>query len=1114
MGCVSRGQARNKKSKTPDSPIPQYNARLMPKDPTAPTLKLLAQISPKRVLERLSPNALRDGFSLFRKCAITRIVWSDDWTKITVNYPLKYNSTVTIDPMQPPALLHCDCLHWTPSLQCEHAIAALLTVTQLNTDTLTQLKALNPAYHAILKSHLFNQTQPSAGDPQWTINTAPVAISISPGVFNQLRVNVHMQGRIVTTLRPGLPDSVALLVKAHFTYGSQEAMLTSYLEEAGNELPIFIRTKTAEIPVTFAAKLKVRKVVQFQDTQDGWISVVRRLFTGNTPISNGYAIGTQLYCDLANQQLFLMDEGQDDLGHQAWKMVASFEKSMASDDTVSRVPRENFELDDVTASGNGFDRSLGSFAPIETAFRFPAGKFVPLGFPLPSKTPVTKVLQFFEGKTAVYPKNRPADLAISLSLSPRKNYYEILRGIRIADQFVPVQLLSAAAEDSTFIAYTPPHGWTKLRPIHLRELWTEMATAFGENFGATLPDSLQIPPDEFLLHQVALDEVIKKYSVHVFWGQTEAKMVEVDVSFKVQASGMDWFDISPKLTIDGEPVDLATWLPHFSGTGIVHWNNQSFILSSESRTRLIALAQLMPKGKVTDKTQKVPKLALLDWIAAEKSGIKVDMPASIRKSLDEIVHFSGMVDVPVPEQFTTILRDYQKQGYYWLCFLYRNRLGACLADDMGLGKTVQTLAFLLGIKEGLVHQNGRKDQYPHLIVVPPSLLFNWQMEIEKFAPQLTVHEYRGPERTLPVEKVDIILTTYDIVRRDIDTLIDVPFDVVVFDEVQLLKNLDTERARSAHQLQSTFKLCLSGTPLENHIGEYYSIMSLCVPGLFGSIAEFHEAVKSEQIGRLINRSRPFVMRRTKDKILKELPPKTESTVYLEMNDVQKTLYHHLLDDVKERIALAYAQHTRGRAAIISLTAILRLRQLCLSPRLVYRDQLPHSPKIHYLIEKATELYKEGHSLLVFSQFTKYLEIVKAEIAHLPARMFYMDGKVPVSKRAVLVNDFQNATEPSIFLMSLKTGGVGLNLTKASYVIHLDPWWNPAVESQATDRTHRIGQHLPVFVHNLVMHDTIEEKMVALKSKKKDLYDSVMKSGIERSGGMSNLTKEDFEALLG
>jgi non-specific serine/threonine protein kinase len=405
---------------------------------------------------------------------------------------------------------------------------------------------------------------------------------------------------------------------------------------------------------------------------------------------------------------------------------------------------------------------------------------------------------------------------------------------------------------------------------------------------------------------------------------------------------------------------------------------------------------------------------------------------------------------------------------------------------------------------------------PHLVVAPPSLLFNWEAEIARFLPSARVLLYSGTTRSIDqFQDHDIIITSYGIVQRDYEKLEQLRFDVLIFDETQVVKNLQAATTNAVRKLKGSFVLALTGTPVENHLGEYYAIMDLCLPGLLGSHDEFNRQIAKggpSATQRLVQRTRPFVLRRTKQLIASELPPKIETDIQLELSQKQKVLYQRTVEEVKGQVQEAYQNHAAAQARIIALTAILRLRQICLAPALAAASASDSSPKLDFLIEQLEELRDEGHSALIFSQFTGYLDIIEKGLKQQGLDFLRLDGSTPVPQRKKLVQTFQDSTEPLVFLISLKAGGKGLNLTRATYVYHMDPWWNPAVENQASDRAHRIGQTGQVTITRLIMRHTIEEKMMALKARKLELYKALLEDGT--GGGGSGLTREDFEFLLG
>jgi non-specific serine/threonine protein kinase len=584
-----------------------------------------------------------------------------------------------------------------------------------------------------------------------------------------------------------------------------------------------------------------------------------------------------------------------------------------------------------------------------------------------------------------------------------------------------------------------------------------------------------------------------------------------------EATGIDWFEVRPEIRCDGVALDEAEWRSALQQGGLIDVKGGLRVLDSQTLERLRAILDLTGEAQ-TDRgaTQVVcvPRLQILDWLALREQGIVVSLPAEDEALLARLMGFTRIAAQPLPKGVRATLRPYQQDGYAWLAFLYEHRFGACLADDMGLGKTLQAICLLVAIQEGRIKKpSGVKG--PHLVVVPTSLLFNWEQELARFAPGLKVHAYSGSERTLDAKDGEVVITTYGLVRRDIDILERMAFHIIVFDEAQAVKNILANTTGAVRRLRGRFKLTLTGTPLENHLGEYFSVIDLCMPGLLGEYDRFKpqlKRVEGRALERLLRRTRPFILRRTKAEILHELPPKIESEVFLDLTERQKGLYQQTVAQVRSTIDEAYRTKNSGQAQFIALTAILKLRQVCLSPRLLTNQTDESSPKISFLMERLQVLLDEGHSALVFSQFTSFLDLVQESCVRHSLPYHRLDGSTAATARKGRVAAFQTGEQPSVFLLSLKAGGQGLNLTKASYVFHLDPWWNPAVENQASDRAHRIGQQRTVSIVRILMRHSIEEKMIALKQRKLELYDAVM-AGAVRGSGQGVLTKADFEFLL-
>ncbi|MBF0564799.1 MAG: DEAD/DEAH box helicase [Nitrospirae bacterium] len=621
-----------------------------------------------------------------------------------------------------------------------------------------------------------------------------------------------------------------------------------------------------------------------------------------------------------------------------------------------------------------------------------------------------------------------------------------------------------------------------------------------------LQNLMAVDRNDFLSKLPVLIARLKENGIDFFIDGKPVSLTIWDFEFNVTRGAIDWFEIKPEIKYEGKSIDKKLWKQALSG--MVKQDDVTYILDETTIKNLSAVMNFF-KAEQKKKIVEIPRLQIFDLLALRNLQFKVVLPDEDEAMIQRLLNFRGIEEKLLPVGLKAKLRHYQREGYDWLAFLYENRFGACLADDMGLGKTVQTIVLLSGLKEGIIG-NGSSSTVS-LVVVPPSLLFNWENELHRFYPNLKVCLYRGKDRSLDFGDCDIVLTSYALVRIDIDKLKELRFNVIVFDEAQALKNIYADTTGAARKLNGYFKLGLTGTPLENHIGEYYSIMDLLLPGLLGEYREFKRITDTGILETVIPKTRPFLLRRTKEKILKELPPKIENDVYLSLTEKQKALYNKTVDEVKKTVEDAYNTKNEGQAKIIALTALLRLRQVCLSIRLLLPDHKDISPKIEFLQEKVDELTTEGHSCLVFSQFTKFLDLIEGNLTKSGYKFYRLDGSTPVPKRKEIVEEFQNSKEPSIFLLSLKAGGQGLNLTKATYVFHMDPWWNPAVENQASDRTHRIGQKSSVIITRLLMKHTVEEKIMHLKKQKSRLYDAIMDPTTIVDSLI--LTKDDFDYIL-
>ena len=605
---------------------------------------------------------------------------------------------------------------------------------------------------------------------------------------------------------------------------------------------------------------------------------------------------------------------------------------------------------------------------------------------------------------------------------------------------------------------------------------------------------------------------------------------------ELEEEGSDWFALSLGVELDGEPLNLLPTLVELlrqqgSAQQLREYLEDKpyvLVLTGEHRWLKLPSERLLP---IFETLVELYDQALDDdgkLRIARHQGVQLhdlfNDPGLTWHGADELQDlnqrlrdFSGIERVEPPADFNAQLRTYQQQGLNWLQFLRDYQFNGILADDMGLGKTVQTLAHLL-----LEKQSGRMDQ-PSLVIVPTSLVGNWRREIEQFAAQLKVLVLQGSERQALfglIEEHDIVLTTYPLLHRDQEILLHQAFHYIVLDEAQYIKNPKSQTAQVAFQLKARHRLALTGTPMENHLGELWSIYHFLMPGFLNDLKRFQKLFRQPiendadeyRQKQLNQRIAPFLLRRTKDQVLTELPEKTEIISTVTLQHKQRDLYEAVRLAMDEKVRKEVAKKGLARSQIMILDALLKLRQTCCDPRIVSLPQakkVKQSAKLTLLMEMLPEMVAEGRKILVFSQFTKMLALIEMELKQQGIGYSKLTGQT--RKRDEAIQRFQGGDVP-VFLISLKAGGVGLNLTTADTVIHYDPWWNPAVEKQATDRAHRIGQKKAVFVYKLVTEGTVEEKIVALQQKKQALADAVY-SG--KGGKKANsISSEELSDLLG
>ncbi len=618
-------------------------------------------------------------------------------------------------------------------------------------------------------------------------------------------------------------------------------------------------------------------------------------------------------------------------------------------------------------------------------------------------------------------------------------------------------------------------------------------------------------------------------------------LAEVDTWYAEldQPSGIDWFGLALGVEVDGERVNLlpvlVDYLRKLPAKSPRSWLEQL----DDSTTLTVTLAdhRLLPLPVERVRNILGVLIELYDDPGLDLHG-HLKLPRIQAGRLDELenvlegesLHWQGgealralaqrlgkaglPQPVPVSKHLQAELRPYQQQGLSWLQFLSELELGGILADDMGLGKTVQALAHILSEQDA-----GRLDR-PCLVVAPTSLMVNWRLETERFAPNLKVLTLQGPDRKKHFTRIPdyhLVLTTYALLPRDEEALAEHRYHLLILDEAQAIKNPRAQAGQVARSLQARLRLCLTGTPMENHLGDLWSLFDFLMPGLLGDERQFRRLFRrpieqhgdSDRQERLSHRIAPFMLRRGKEQVAAELPAKTEIIRTVNISGPQRDLYESIRYAMEDKVRQTIRHKGLARSHIVILEALLKLRQVCCDPRLLKLEmarKVKHSAKLELLFELLPELVAEGRRVLLFSQFTTMLGLIETELKRHKIDYVKLTGQT--RDRATPIESFQAGQVP-VFLISLKAGGVGLNLTAADIVIHYDPWWNPAVEDQATDRAHRIGQDKPVFVYKLYTEGTVEEKIRSLQARKRSLIQGILKTG---EGG-PQWTEQDLEFLL-
>ena len=628
-----------------------------------------------------------------------------------------------------------------------------------------------------------------------------------------------------------------------------------------------------------------------------------------------------------------------------------------------------------------------------------------------------------------------------------------------------------------------------------------------DNLEIVIEDDLFIVPKEiagpFIYNE--LPQLLLKYEL---FGSDKLKSYKISavppkLNLKL-SSGIDFLEGEATLDFNGEKINIFDAIAQFRKNNYIRLSNGDHALVNAAYLKKLERI-FKPKGKSNKIKVSFFDLPLVEELIEETAAQKAFAKS---RSIFEGFNDIGKKKYRLPKLNAT-LRPYQKDGFKWLKYLHDNKLGGCLADDMGLGKTLQAITLLA--------TDYPAETKPSLIVMPRSLLFNWNNEVKKFAPQLTTYTFYGTDRDFEeAKKANLIFTTYAMMRIQIETFKEETFHYVILDESQNIKNIQTQTSKAAMLLSAKHRLALSGTPIENNLGELYSLFRFLNPAMFGTIKNFNDYYLTpiqkhndkEAIHQLRKKIYPFILRRLKKDVLKDLPDKIEQTLYIDMSDKQRKLYEERRMFYKSAIDASIASKGIQQSRFFIFQAMNELRQIASTPEQFSNGKII-SPKRELLDEQLNDVIANGHKALIFVNFLAAIELISEQLSNMDIDFVSMTGAT--RDRQSLVNKFQNDPNCRVFLMTLKTGGTGLNLTAADTIFIFDPWWNVAAENQAIDRAHRMGQTNKVLAYKMITQGTIEEKILQLQEKKKELFDNVISSD---GASLKSMSEEDIDFILG
>lgn len=723
--------------------------------------------------------------------------------------------------------------------------------------------------------------------------------------------------------------------------------------------------------------------------------------------------------------------------------------------------------------------------------------------------PLFQLLAFDNGLLSTFSRKSAAyEFAEKLTGSFEESLWNYKHLLRLSKEKDYIQDLISYLQKNDQISFMEDGNKTlyKFDSLTVKIFFKAMFKSFNEQFlrfAAYDPGQRQLLFD--IPKRVLLDGVfdfytmIKILGIPVYYNKNEIRPWNSQVRFDRKTMRNEWFDLNLNVSLEDHEIiknaDLGSNIS-LSNKGLVLLDpEQKNLLRLLKRYTLDAEATYSQEDAVVKYSLPLQRARIFELFELRRMGIDGALTPEDVQLCERLATLEKTPEYPVPAVYQEVARNYQKTGYYWLRFLYENKFGACLADDMGLGKTLQTIMFLDSIIDTVKRV---------LIVCPVSIMINWEKEFLKFS-SLKPHIFYSGDREFD-KSAKIVITSYGIMKREFaDQFKDEKFDILIMDEVQHLKNIRSMGAIAARKLNVDFRLCLTGTPVENDLAEFYNILDLCVPGVWGDIRYIKSS--SNKKTRLLAKMtvKPFILRRTKEQVLTELPPKEDNVILLNFSPEENEKYLSNLVKIRNRINESIPQRKYGAV----LKGLLELRQMCLWQK---HHHGMASTKIDFLFENLEQIIEEGHQVLIFSQFTGYLDMIQKRVEENHWKYSRIDGKKSYTKRQEEVDKFQSGERP-IFLISLRAGGVGLNLTAASYIFLMDPWWNPAVESQAVDRAHRIGQENKLIVYRPVIKNSVEEKVLLLQDRKRELFQDLLGNDNDEFF-TGKLTMKDFEDIIG